>query len=309
MILTVTIHPALDRILLARQLTSQTINRVEVFRQYGGGKGNNVARALSRLGAPVLAFGFQGGETGKLAQRIFKQESIPTHFVACRQPTRISTLLIEQSTGNHYTLYEPGQKVTPKEAQELKKQFLQIIGSFQLVLFCGSAQNELADLMQELIEIAKQKGVICIVDSSGSGLRKAILAGPFMVKVNHEELEEYLQEELENETLLIKGIQKLHQQKVDVVAVSRGEEGLWISDGTMVCHASLKMSNVINVMGCGDSLLAGMSYALLNKKNLTEIAKWGTACGAANTQVLGAGFIEKTTVEQLLPRVKISQIH
>ncbi len=308
MILTVTIHPALDRILLVERLLASDINRVQVLMEYGGGKGNNVARALSRLGVEALAFGFQGGEIGRLATKIFKKEGIPTHFIPCKKPTRISTLLINQANGERYTLYEPGQFVTEKEKELLKSHFSKIIGGFQVALFCGSAQQSAASLFKELIEIAKQKGVVCIVDSSGEALRQAIDAAPFMVKVNQQELSEYIGKTISHSAELIAGIEQVHQKGVDVVAVSVGEEGLWVSDRVSIWHATLSVDHVINDMGCGDSLLAGIGYAILNKHNLVEIAKWGVACGTANTQALGAGFIEKNIVEEFLPQVQVRQI-
>ncbi|WP_299029067.1 1-phosphofructokinase family hexose kinase [uncultured Thermanaerothrix sp.] len=309
MVITVTLHPALDRILTTSQLRPEGVNRVQVVREYGGGKGNNVARALHRLGAPVLAFGFQGGLTGQIARRAFKREGIPTHFVSCRQPTRISTLIVESATGQGYTLYEPGQMVSPKELLNLKAQFLRIIGGFQIALFCGSAQHPaLAHLMAELIGAAKQRGVVCVLDSSGPALREGIQAQPFMVKVNREELEEWLGERLETPTQLMAGLLQVHRLGVALVAVTQGEEGVMVTDGKVLWQGALKMKNVINVMGCGDSLLAGMTYALMSGLRLPEMVRWGVACGAANTQVLGAGFIQPTDVEALLPHVQLSHI-
>jgi tagatose 6-phosphate kinase len=309
MILTVTLHPALDRILVTEHLRPKTVNRVQVLKEYGGGKGNNVARALHRLGAPVLAFGYQGGGPGQTARRAFKREGIPTFFVPCRQPTRISTLLLDNATGQGYTLYEPGQAVSEKEMQKLKAQFLNMIGGFQVALFCGSAQSPaLAYLQAELMTAARQRGVVCVLDSSGQALREGIQARPFMVKVNQEELEEFLGTPLENISQVTTALLQVHRLGVDVVAVTMGEDGLTVTDGRSLWQGVLKMESVINVMGCGDSLLAGMTYALIKGWGLPDIVRWGVACGAANTQVLGAGFIQPNLVEQLLPRVKLTHI-
>ncbi|MCS7248629.1 MAG: 1-phosphofructokinase family hexose kinase [Anaerolineales bacterium] len=307
MILTVTFHPALDRILLVEELRSDTVNRARVMVEYGGGKGNNVARALHRLGVPVLAFGFQGSGPGLTARRAFKREGIPTHFVACRHPTRISTLLLEETSGRSYTLYEPGQTVTLREIQELKTQFLQVIGGFQIALFCGSAQTSaLAHLLAELITEARQRGVVCVLDSSGQALREGIQARPFMVKINCAELEELVGEPLQTQERLTEAMLWVQRQGVEVMAVTQGEDGLVVTDGKSLWRGVLRMDKVIAVMGCGDALLAGMAYALLNGLRLPEIVRWGVACGAANTQVVGAGFINRTEVEQLLSRVQLS---
>ncbi|MDW8064550.1 MAG: 1-phosphofructokinase family hexose kinase [Anaerolineae bacterium] len=307
MVITVTVNPALDRILLAQELRPDTVNRVQVLMEYGGGKGNNVARALHRLGVPVLAFGFQGGETGLIAQRIFREEGIPTHFVACHHSTRISTLLFDNTNQRGYILYEPGQTVNSEEMAKLKAEFMQVIKGFQVALFCGSVQSKaLADLIVELISIANQLGIVCVLDSSGIGLREGIKARPFMVKVNSEELGELVGKRLETRTQLIDALLQVRRQGVEIVAVTQGEGGLMVIDDKSLWQGTLKMDNVINVMGCGDSLLAGMIYALVNRRSLPDMVRWGVACGAANTQVFGAGFIQRAVVEELLPQVKLS---
>jgi fructose-1-phosphate kinase PfkB-like protein len=67
------------------------------------------------------------------------------------------------------------------------------------------------------------------------------------------------------------------------------------------------MKSIVNVVGCGDSLLAGIAKSLLEELPLPEIVRWGVACGTANTQVRGAGFIDADLVESLLPKVQIQQ--
>ena len=85
---------------------------------YAGGKGNNVARALDkRLGAPVVATGFQGGYTGSMMEQSLKAEGVATDFVASELPTRTSTLIQEQETGHTFAVYEPGQVVEQQEIE------------------------------------------------------------------------------------------------------------------------------------------------------------------------------------------------
>lgn len=309
MIITVTLHPALDRILVAERLQLSTINRVQVIKEYGGGKGNNVARALHRLGVPVLAFGFQGGETGRIAKRCFRSENIATEFVSCRRPTRISTLLLERETGQDFTLYEPGQMVSKREMARLKERFIQHIAQCKVALFCGSAQSSaLSHLLAELLTIAKHHQVVCIVDSSGQALRESILARPYMVKINQEELEELVGHRLSTSAELLEAMFFIQRQGISLVAITQGADGVVVTDGKVAWSGSLQVDRVINVMGCGDSLLAGMTWAFVQGLALPEIVRWGVACGAANTQVVGAGFIEQDLVNELLPKVQLTQL-
>ena len=64
MILTVTLNAAIDRTVAVPNFRLGRRHRAVESRTVAGGKGINVARALSLLGRPVIAAGFVGGPTG-----------------------------------------------------------------------------------------------------------------------------------------------------------------------------------------------------------------------------------------------------
>jgi 1-phosphofructokinase family hexose kinase len=308
-ILAVTLHPAVDKFVRTSKLVPDGISRVEIVSIYAGGKGNNVARALTRMGAPAIATGFQGGYTGTLIEQSLKAEGVATDFVVCKSTIRTSTLIQEHETGHTFAVYEPGQLVDQPEIDALMDRFVKLLEKTSICLLCGSGQTEELSLVySQMIELAKSKGVRCLVDSSGAALEKALKACPFMLKVNTEELSDLVGKKLETEAEQVAALLQLHKKGVPLVAVSRGPEGLIVTDGKEIWKARLHMPDVINVVGCGDSLLAGIAKSLLESKPLSELARWGVACGTANTQVEGAGFISLSLVESLLPKVELVQL-
>jgi fructose-1-phosphate kinase PfkB-like protein len=64
MIVTVTLNAALDRTLTVPNFARGQRHRASLGLTLAGGKGINVARALKRLDAPVVATGLAGGRTG-----------------------------------------------------------------------------------------------------------------------------------------------------------------------------------------------------------------------------------------------------
>ena len=62
MILTVTLNAAIDRTVAVPNFRLGRRHRAVESRTVAGGKGINVARALSLLGRPVIATGFEGFE-------------------------------------------------------------------------------------------------------------------------------------------------------------------------------------------------------------------------------------------------------
>jgi fructose-1-phosphate kinase PfkB-like protein len=106
----------------------------------------------------------------------------------------------------------------------------------------------------------------------------------------------------------VEALLALNSMGITLAALTRGREGLLLSDGATCLEGALIMENVVNVMGCGDSLLAGMVSAFWSAADLETIVRRGVACGAAKTQVIGAGFIELPLVQQLEGKVLIRKI-
>ncbi|MCS6843150.1 MAG: 1-phosphofructokinase family hexose kinase [Caldilineales bacterium] len=308
-IITVTPNPAVDKVLRVPQLRPDEATRATVQALYGGGKGNNVARALVRLGAKVVATGFQGGHTGALAMERLAAEGIQTEFVVCREDTRTSLLIYEEASGHTYAIYEPGHAVTPEEIEALRDRVERLLPQAALCLLCGSGQSDaVAALFADIVARARARGVPCLLDSSGAALRAGIEARPFLVKTNLAELSDYVGYPLAELSAQRQALMELHARGVAIAALSRGPRGLLATDGNTLWEGVLTMSRVVNVVGCGDSLLAGMAYALSQGADLPTAVRWGVACGAANTQVVGAGFIERSEVEKLLPAVVLRPV-
>jgi len=308
-VLTVTLHPAVDVVLRGPRLRPDDAMRTNVELKICGGKGNNAARALARLGVAVTATGYQGGYSGEFAASQLASEGVTTAFVPCSRPTRTSTIVHEEETGLTYAIYEPGQWVDEDEVQALTDCFEHLLASHRLVLLCGSGQTDiLAPLYARFIEIARRSGVRCLLDSSGPALTLGIQARPYLVKSNMEELSGYLRRDLVTLADQSEAISALCKTGIQIAAVSDGANGLLATNGTESWRGIIRLEHVVNIVGCGDALLAGMARAVLDGLPLPEIVRWGVACGAANTQVEGAGRIDRSTVERLLPDVQLEKV-
>lgn len=308
-ILAITLHPAVDKVVQTPRVIPNEIARIRITMLYGGGKGNNVARALTRLGVPVIASGFQGGHSGEFITEELEKEGIQTDFVFCQEPTRTSTLLLEDETGNSYALYEPGQSVTAGEIQQLMDKVAGYLDRISLILLCGSGQTDLLKTTYaDIIQLAKGGGIRCIIDSSGKSLSYGIQNTPYMVKVNQHELAGYLEKPLDSFQEQLNAIHQLQEQGIPIVALSRGKDGMIATDGEKTFEARVNVESIVNVVGAGDSTLAGISKSLLENRGLEDIVRWGVACGTANTQVRGAGFINQELVDRMLELVEIKEL-
>ncbi|MDX6341834.1 MAG: 1-phosphofructokinase, partial [Trebonia sp.] len=91
MIITVTLNAALDKTLEVPNFTPGRRHRTVDQTTMPGGKGVNVARALKRLGQPVIATGLAGGATGSRIMEGLGDEAILNGFVRIREESRTNT--------------------------------------------------------------------------------------------------------------------------------------------------------------------------------------------------------------------------
>ncbi len=95
MIVTVTLNTAIDRTLVVPNFQPGQRHRASVGFPSAGGKGINVARALKRLGAPVVCTGLAGGRTGTLLVEELTHEGILNDFVRIGAESRTSIAVLD----------------------------------------------------------------------------------------------------------------------------------------------------------------------------------------------------------------------
>jgi len=115
MIVTVTPNPAVDQTIFVRTLEPGAVNRARETQLDPAGKGVNAARVADRLGLPMIAFGFVGGETGRIVETALDAEGVQLHFVRVPGWTRVNVTVVGDD-GGATSVYGPGPRVahTPR---------------------------------------------------------------------------------------------------------------------------------------------------------------------------------------------------
>ena len=108
MIITVTLNAAIDKTLEVPNFRLGRRHRSVEQTTMAGGKGVNVARALKRLGQPVIATGLAGGPTGTRIVEQLTEESILNDFVRIREESRSNTAVTDPTTGEQTEINERG---------------------------------------------------------------------------------------------------------------------------------------------------------------------------------------------------------
>ena len=151
-----------------------------------------------------------------------------------------------------------------------------------------------------LAVMSKQKGIKLIVDTSGAPLQLAAQEGVYLLKPNLSELcslvgKDYLQLKEVDEAAK----QVIEKGHCEVVVVSMGPSGAMLV--TKDLHENIPAPTVkkLSTVGAGDSMVGGIAWMIEQGKSLSEMVRFGVACGTAATMNAGTQLFKKEDVLKL----------
>src|SRR4051795_9028647 len=200
MIITVTLNAAIDKTLAVPNFRLGRRHRAVEQTSMAGGKGVNVARALKRLGQPVIATGVAGGPTGTRIIEQLTDEAILNDFVRIREESRTSTAVVDPTTGDQTEINERGPAVAEGELELFVDKLLYLAKGAAVCVFSGSLPRGVPDeLYAQLIAEINRLGVLTVLDSEGEALRLGTRAEPGIVSPNEPEAEELVGHEFSDD--------------------------------------------------------------------------------------------------------------
>ncbi|MGC8485629.1 MAG: 1-phosphofructokinase [Candidatus Baltobacteraceae bacterium] len=304
---TVTLNPAVDEAIAVEQLVLGSVNRCELDAVDPGGKGINAGRVIHRLGRPTLLLGFVAGVTGAYLRAALDREGVPHAFESVAGLTRINVMMLERANGRRTRMYLPGARVTAPQLRRLRDS-LDDAPSGSIVVLGGSLPPGAPETFYaETIARLRERGVRCILDTSGTALEHALPARPLLVKPSLDEAEQVLGRSLPDTEAVIEAAHELQRRGAETVVISRGEastialgpDGLWEARPPEVAACS--------TVGSGDSMVAGLAIALNEGMPFPEALRLGSAAGAATAMTTGTHLGDAREIERLRELVIISQ--
>ncbi|WP_227762229.1 1-phosphofructokinase [Zhaonella formicivorans] len=309
MIATITLNPSVDICYYLDDLKIDDVNRTDSYIKTAGGKGINVSRVLKQLGCQVVATGFLGGGTGQFIETELRKMSVIPQFVHIAEDTRNCIAIIH--SGKQTEILESGPNIAEEEAQAFIQQLADILdyNNIKVVAASGSLPSGLArDYYNKIIEITKSKGIKFALDTSGGSLKEAVKASPYLIKPNISELENLLDRKIKSEKELICALHELEKYQLEMVVVSLGKEGCIALCGNEIYKVTIPEVAVINPVGSGDAMLAGMLKEIANNGSFEEILKVGNTCGILNAMNEKTGAIALDKFVEIYSKIKIDPI-
>lgn len=312
MILTVTLNAAIDRTVAVPNFRLARRHRAVESRTVAGGKGINVARALTRLGRPVIAAGFVGGPTGTRVLEQLREESVLTDFTRIAAETRINLAVIDPTSGDQTEINERGPAVSPEEVKRLFERIGYLSSGAKICVLAGSLPPGAGDdLYARLIADLGRRGVAVVLDAEGEAMMEGVRAGASMVTPNEREAEELVGQEFSDRGDLAAGLNELVRLGAVEAAITR-PEGCVAAVGEGAERRLLEVHTEplepVSTVGSGDAFVAGYVAARYEGRSAEDCLAYGVACGAESTQHFGAGTVDRNQVERLLGEVAVHDL-
>jgi len=311
-IVTVTMNAALDRTLSVPNFQPGARNRASDALALPGGKGVNVARALKRLGEPVIATGLAGGRAGTSIIEGLTSEGILNDFVRIRDESRTSTAVIDPN-GGQTEIIEYGPSVGEDELETLLEKIRFLARGADLFVFAGSLPRHVGNDFYAQVLRALPPRVVTALDAQGTPLRSALAAEPDLVSPNAREAEEIVGYEFSDDQDLAVAAETLTGMGA-ACAIVHQEDGCMArlrEDGAktqVTLRAHLPAREALTTVGSGDALLAGYLAGLVREEKPEARLALAVACGAANTLMPGAGVFQMEDVEALRRQVQVWRV-
>ena len=312
MIVTVTLNAAIDRTLNVPNFQLGHRHRASDGLTLAGGKGINVARALKRMGVPVVATGLAGGRTGTRIIEELTGEAILNDFVRIAGESRTSTAVVDPTGGTYTEINEWGPHVEPDELQTLIDKLHYLANGADFVVVAGSLprgvdQGFYAELVRELT----RRQVPTVLDTEAEPLRYGLEAEPFLVSPNQREAEALVGQEFYEQqdfALALEHIAELGARNVLITNESGCFARLREGRKTRRYRATAPAIDAVSSVGSGDVLLAAYIAALAAGRSAEDALSEAVAAGAASTLEVGAGRYDPKQAAQLLPDVEVGDL-
>ncbi|MHC9292585.1 1-phosphofructokinase family hexose kinase [Mycobacterium sp. LTG2003] len=302
MIVTVTPNPSLDRtVTLATALTRGAVQRVDSVTIEPGGKGINVARALTLAGVDARAVLPAADDDPLLAA--LRTHAVPFTGVPITEPVR-TNLAITESDGTTTKLNERGARLDPAALDALTRCVVTEAQQASWVVLSGSLPPGVPhDWYAHVVRLLAPMPCRVAVDTSEKPLAELAaafdVAAPDLIKPNAEELASIVgasSTALETAAAqgdlspVVSAAERLVSRGVGAVLATLGAAGAVLVNATGAWLATPPPIVPRSTVGAGDASLAGYLRAAVGGAEPPRRLKMAVAYGSAAAALPGSAL-------------------
>jgi tagatose 6-phosphate kinase len=312
MILCVTLNPCLDKTLVVPPWKPGDSVRGTEVREVVGGKGNNVARALGRLGRPARPVTFLGGATGSYCEGLLRRDDrLEPLVIPSAAATRVIVTVRTVGTSEQTAFFDPDPQIAPGEAEDLYLlvEGMMADGPVEALTLSGSSPSTATHgLYSDLIALARARNVPVFLDTYGPALNAVWGFWPDLIQLNRREAAAHLRKPKPTDAEIFGLLEGWARRGVRLGLVTDGPGPVLVHSRDGFYQAHPPKVEAVNPIGSGDCLLAGLVDAWLSGLESRGVLRHGLACAVANALVWDAGAIDPQEVHRLEPLIEITTV-
>ncbi len=307
MILAAGLTPAWQQVMRFARLRPGEVNRAREVHWGASGKAINVGMALAGLGAPALALSPRGGWSGASMEAEFARRGLPAVWTPSATPTRVCTTLLDEAAGTATELVENAAPLTADEVSAFAAAYREHAAGARFVVLTGSLPaGTPATFYRDRL---RETPCPALLDVRGPELLAALEAGPAVVKPNRDELAATAGHPLPDRLAVLAAMRSLIERGARAVVVTHGKDAAWVMDRAGCWEAvPPEVTPVVNPIGCGDCLAAGLAWGLAEGRPLVEAVRLGLAAAAENVTQLLPARLTPERVAAWLPRIVVREV-
>jgi 1-phosphofructokinase family hexose kinase len=316
-VLIATPNLCLDRTVSLAEVVPGSVLRARSVEVTAGGKGVNVARVLRAFGQHPPIVGLVAAQDGAHLTQLLTDEGATLVPVPAPGSVRQATIMIERNVDRITVLNEPGTELPPETWAAYRETVRERLSDARLLVCSGSLPpGAPLDGYGQLAGLARDAGVLSIVDTAPPPLAASLAHRPDLVTPNLEEAEAALSGEfgdvlVGNDEDVIERASRaalaLCERGARRAAVTAGADGVAFAEHGTVHWLPAAEVNLVSAVGAGDSFVAGLAIELLGLPSLPpSVQGWlaalrrGIATAGSSCEQVRAGGVDPARVAELL---------
>jgi 1-phosphofructokinase family hexose kinase len=297
MILTAGLTPAWQQIMIFRNFRCGEVNRACEVHWHAQGKSLNAGIAAHHLGGPSLTLAAVGGPALPQIDRELATLGVPRRWIVTESATRVCTTILDRATGQMTELVENGRPLKPDELDAFRRAYAEEAARAKVAVIAGSLPADTPNSYYR--ELVEQTPCPAVLDFRGEGLLATLDLKPLVVKPNREELTQTVGQALDDDRQLVDAMRSLNRRGAQWVVVTQGAGPVWVTSmsETYRLHP-LQADKVVNPIGSGDALAAGIAWAIRDGRGMIDAVRLGIAAAGENLRRLETGRLDPKRVQE-----------
>lgn len=293
-VIAVTLNPALDVTLWAKEVDFEEPVKTYAETVYAGGKAVNVSRVLTSLGVKNCLTGIAAKNNLATMEELLKQDQVEYHFVSPPGSIRENVTLCLDD-GKLLKINRTGPEVGASALAQVAEKIRANLSSDTILVFSGGKPPNLTEQDYKSLVLSFSHGSNRLaVDNDVFSRETMEEIHPFFIKPNYLEFNRLMRCKGMTRRECVEQLQRA-TQLADHVLVSMGADGGLYANGEGVYHITPPKVAVKSTIGAGDTTLACFLTACLQGNPYETSARYAVAGGTASVQLDGT---DKITPEQ-----------